>query len=136
MTARQKMTAAQFRSLHGRGKSREHKPRRNKYGAKTVYLDGIRFPSEHEMTCYATLKQRENAGLIANLELQVPIPLMGMSGQLRGESGRPLVLRADFRFLDLETGRQVIADAKGFKTKEYLLKKAILANQGYEILEL
>lgn len=136
MTARQKMTAAQFRALNGRGKSRERKQRPNKYGAEKATLDGITFHSIHEMKCYAQLKQRENAGLIAKLELQVPIPLMGMSGQLRGESGRPLVLRADFRFQDLQTGKQVIADAKGFKTKEYLLKKAILASQGYEILEL
>lgn len=136
MTARQRLTAAQFRALQGRGKSRDGKSRGNKYSAEKASLDGIKFDSKREMKFYADLKQRENAGLISNLELQVPIPLMGQSGQLRGESGRRLVLRVDFRFTDELTGKQVIADAKGYKTKDYLLKKAILASQGYEILEL
>lgn len=42
---------------------------------------------------------------------------------------------ADFVYDDAETGRQVIEDAKGFRTEVFTLKKAILRAQGITISE-
>lgn len=139
MTAR--MTIAQYRaeqakSRKGRkGPSREPGKRGNKYGAQKIQIDGITFDSKHEGERYIQLKNLERAGIIKDLKLQVPIPLQGRDEPLRGESGRRLTFRADFTYRDTDTGKLVVEDAKGFKTKEYLLKKAILRAQGVEIVE-
>lgn len=132
-----KMTVAQFRAMQGqpshKGTTRERKP--NKYGAQKTTVDGIRFDSRREAKRYGELQNLQRAGVISDLDLQVRIPLEGRRGPLRGKSGRALVYVADFVYTDVATGQRVIEDAKGKKTRDYLLKKAILAAQGVEIVE-
>lgn len=132
MTLRMKVT--EFMSLRRKGTTKGKKTKPNKFGAKKTTVDGITFDSKHEAKRYRELKTLERAGIISDLSLQVVIPLIGANGeQLRGESGRKLTYRADFKYCD--DGKTIIEDAKGAKNKDYLLKKSILAAQGIEIVE-
>ena len=45
----------------------------NKYLNKEVVVDGVRFQSKHEATRWCELKYMERAGLIYDLQRQVPL---------------------------------------------------------------
>lgn len=100
----------------------------NKYNAKPTIVDGYRFPSRREANRYAELKLMERAGLIQELELQVTYPL-----EVNGQ--KVSSYRADFRYK--EHGKTVVADAKGFATDVFRIKKKWMAAQyGIEIVEI
>lgn len=115
--------------------------RRNgtKYNAHKTEIDGIEFPSKHEANRYCELKLLERAGEISNLRLQVDfelIPNQYITEKRYGKNGKPLndkqillerkvVYRADFVYTDKD-GSQVVEDTKGFKTKEYLIKRKLM----------
>ena len=115
--------------------------RRNgtKYNAHKTEIDGIEFPSKHEANRYCELKLLERAGEISNLRLQVDFELIPNQYRYEkryGKNGKPLkdkqillerkvVYRADFVYTDKD-GSQVVEDTKGFKTKEYLLKRKLM----------
>lgn len=105
-------------------------PRRAKYRAVPTTVDGIRFASKREAGCYSRLKVLEKAGEISGLETQPPFPL-------HVQSVLVCTYVADFRYLDLRTGEVVVADAKGFLTTAYKIKKKLmLAIHGIAILEM
>lgn len=133
----QRMTIAEFRkSRGGKGPSREARtPKVNKYRAEKVTVHGITFDSKREAARYQELRLLERAGAITDLQLQVAIPLMGRDGPLKGISGRALTYRADFTYFETASSRNVVEDCKGFKTRDYLLKRSILAAQGIEVME-
>ena len=54
---------------------------------------------------------------------------------IRTPTGRVAHYVADFIYIDNRTGLEVIEDAKGYPTPEYKLKRAILAAQGVQIVE-
>ena len=109
---------------------------RRKYGNKKIVVDGIKFDSQKEAARWRALKLIEKAGLIVDLRRQVRIPLMGQNGPITFKpSNRKAVYIADFVYFDVPKGVEVIEDAKGFATKDYKLKRAILAAQGVEIVE-
>ena len=115
--------------------------RRNgtKYNAHKTEIDGIEFPSKHEANRYCELKLLERAGEISDLRLQVDFELLPNQytwEKRYGKNGKPLkdkqillerkvVYRADFVYTDKD-GSQVVEDTKGFKTKEYLIKRKLL----------
>lgn len=132
----ERMSAAQFLRQSSKGTTREGKaPKANKYSAERITVQGITFDSKKEAKRFGELRLLQRAGAITDLQYQVPIPLMGRDGPLKGISGRALTYRADFTYLDIATGQTVIEDAKGFQVKEYKLKRSILAAQGIEIVE-
>lgn len=92
-----------------------------KYGNKKVIVDGIKFDSKHEADVYSQLKLLERCGAIRNLQLQVPFVLLD-AYEIKGRKVRAIKYVADFVFIN-EKGEQEVWDAKGWKTKEYLLKK-------------
>ena len=50
---------------------------------------------------------------------------------------RAVVYRADFAYIDCETGKYVVEDTKGFRTPEYILKrKMLLYIHGIKIKEI
>lgn len=106
-----------------------------KFGNIPAEYDGIRFDSQREMARYAALRLLEKGGMIRDLRRQVRIPLHGRDGPLRFPSKRTAVYVADFVYFDIPKGVEVIEDAKGHRTPEYKLKRAILAAQGVEIIE-
>ena len=101
----------------------------NKYHARAVRLDGIWFPSQKEAHRYLELKLLERAGVIKDLRLQVPFVLLPKS-----QYGRAVKYIADFVYTEDE--KQVVEDAKGYRTDVYKLKRRIMAELlGIEIKE-
>ena len=110
--------------------------KRSKFGAKRTKVDGISFDSAREAKRYQDLKYREMAGEITNLRRQVPYELRGRDGPLLTPTGRPMKYKADFVYIDwLLNGVEVVEDAKGYPTPEYKIKRAVLAAQGVEVIE-
>lgn len=49
---------------------------------------------------------------------------------------RPVTYKADFVYTDVSTGREIVEDAKGVRTKEYVIKrKLMLYNKGIQVRE-
>lgn len=104
--------------------------RPHKYRAVAEVLGGIRFASKREARRWVELQLRLKAGQIRDLERQVPILLHAPGGALVGR------YVADFRYVDVETGRVVVEDAKGLRLPLYRWKKRhVLAEHGLEIRE-
>jgi hypothetical protein len=107
-------------------------PKRRKYGNKPVVVDGITFHSKSEAGRWCELLLEQRAGLIYDLERQVPIELHAHGGAIVGS------YIADFRYRRPGVG-VVIEDRKGGATAEdplYRFKKRfVLAEYGIEILE-
>jgi hypothetical protein len=101
-----------------------------KYGARqTVASDGTKHPSAKQAKRWDELLLLQRAGVIHNLEREVPIRLIGRNGfPLRSPSGRTLTYRADAAYD--EGGNLVYEDSKGVETPVFKLKRAILAAQG------
>lgn len=99
---------------------------RTKYGAKKTTVDGITFDSKKEARRYQELKTLEKAGEISNLERQPSFKLSCGDRPIRFDSGRQAVYKADFAYWDHKQEKRVIEDAKGFRTPEYKLKRAIV----------
>ena len=121
---------------------------RNKYGSRKIIKDGLTFDSRKEYRRYCELRLLEKAGQITNLKLQVPFELLpaqcetferyGKKGQRLKDGQRciekAVVYRADFVYQ--ENGKIVVEDTKGFKTKDYILKrKMMLYFHGIKIKE-
>jgi len=95
----------------------------NKYHAKKTVVDGITFDSKKEANRYATLKQLERFGMIQDLRIQVPFELQPGYTNNQGKKIKPITYIADFVYIN--SGEKVVEDTKGFKTKEYLLKRKL-----------
>ncbi len=110
-----------------------------KYGNKKVTLNGITFDSRKEAKRYSELLLLEKAGAITGLELQKPFELIPaqyerlsneelLNPKCRKTKGkcleRAVKYKADFSYL--ENGVHVVEDTKGFKTKDYILKRKLM----------
>ncbi len=120
----------------------------SKYHNKITYVDGIKFDSQKEASYYCYLRQMEKDGKIRDLRLQVEYELLPKiigerlkqlktkTKTVRYTKQSAVVYRADFVYIDNETGLEEVIDVKGRKTKEYILKKKMmLALLGIEIIE-
>lgn len=120
----------------------------NKYGNKITYLDGYKFDSRKEAKHYLSLKVDLHDGKISNLRLQVPYELVPAIYEeeikhlktkdkiVKKCVQRAIIYVADFVYEDNVTGKTVVVDVKGKKTKEYLLKKKLMrALKGISIVE-
>lgn len=103
----------------------KQKNRGNKYGACKVTVDGIKFDSKKEAGFYEKLKKMESDGEIKDLKLQPKFELQEGFNGLDGVRVRPLRYIADFMFYDNKEERVRVIDAKGFKTKVYMIKKKV-----------
>jgi len=107
--------------------------RRNKHNARPKIVDGIRFDSTKEANRYQELKLLEKADEISELKLHHPFSLE-VNGRLI------CVYEADFVYFEHDrknhSARLVIEDTKGYRTREYKIKKKLLkAIYGYDIVE-
>lgn len=108
-----------------------------KYGNVKVEDGGITFDSKAEHKHWLYLKLRQRAGEITDLRLQVPYELIPAQARPSGGKERPTTYIADFVYVEVKTGRTVVADVKGASTPEYRLKrKLLLWRHGIEILEI
>ena len=100
----------------------------NKYKAKPVIHEGIRFASQKEYRRYLDLLMLERGGAIRGLELQPRFDIR-IEGKFCG------FYKADFAYF--ERNKRVIEDVKGMKTPVYNLKKKIIeAMYNVEIVEI
>lgn len=95
----------------------------NKYHAQKTEVDGITFDSKKEAKRYALLKQLERFGMISDLRRQVPFELQPGYTNNQGKKIRAITYVADFVYV--ENGKQIVEDTKGFKTKEYQIKRKL-----------
>jgi len=110
----------------------------SKYKAKRTTIDGITFASKAEAKRYEELKYMEMAGEIEWLELQPVFPLHATGFTEEGLTNIKIgKYVADFRYIDADSGREIIEDVKGFKTPLYKWKKKHAeAEHGVEIVEI
>ena len=107
---------------------------RMKYGNKKTTVDGIEFDSVKEAQRWSELKLLERAGVIFNLQRQVPFVLIPKQVRDGKTVERPVVYKADFVYT--ENGQEVVEDTKGMKTKDYIIKRKLMLWQyGIEIKE-
>lgn len=108
---------------------------RNKYHSKKVVRDGIVFDSVKEYKRWCELALLEKAGHITNLQRQVkfilipaqrePDTIGKRGGIIKGKVlERECAYIADFTYL--ENGSQVVEDTKGFRTKDYTIKRKLM----------
>lgn len=91
----------------------------NKYKAKPVIIDGIRFASQTEGQRYLDLKNLKRAGVIRDLELQPEF-------ELWVKEKKVCVYRGDFAYFETANDNYVVEDVKGYPTDEYKLKRKLL----------
>lgn len=101
----------------------------SKYNSKKTVVDGQKFDSKKEANRYQELLLLEKAGVIKNLSRQVKFVLIPSQ---RDESGkvieRECSYKADFVYYE-EDGETVVEDVKGFRTKEYIIKRKLMLYQ-------
>ena len=115
----------------------------NKYGNKKAVRNGITFDSQKEAARYDQLMLLVCAGEIRDLKLQPEFTPHDAFTTPLGERVRAIRYRADFSYERLTepdcTGTvhwlPVVEDVKGFKTKEYELKKKLMAGNGIRVVE-
>lgn len=115
--------------------------RRNKYGNNKVECDGHKFDSLREYRRYLYLKHEQEKGNIVCLELQKPFLLIPTQMEPTGDiyqrgpnKGKPkmkcvekeCVYKADFAYIRKSDNAFVVEDAKGMKTKEYIIKRKLM----------
>ena len=106
----------------------------NKYHNKHCEYKGMTFDSLKEMQYYKKLELLQNFGKISELKRQVEFVLIE-TFKLEDKTYRKTKYVADFTYKD-ENGKYHVVDVKGFKTKEYQLKKKLMAwKYGIEIEE-
>lgn len=95
----------------------------NKYKNQKVTVDGIKFDSMKEARRYKELKLLERGGAITDLTLQPKFELIPTIKREGHKTERVTYYIADFAYTEKKTGKEVVEDVKGYKTKVYKLKK-------------
>jgi hypothetical protein len=107
------MSSSQFRQFRSQSKS--------KYGAQKTVINGIKYDSKRESKRGQELEYLEKIGKIINLQRQVKFELQPGFINNNKEKIRPIYYLADFVYE--EKGQKIVEDSKGFRTKDFILKK-------------
>lgn len=105
----------------------------SKYGAKKTEVDGIVFDSKREAKRYMVLRDMETAGEISELELQkkfvlIPAQYADVDGKRKCVE-RACEYRADFCYKKAGEELLTVEDTKGFKTKDYIIKRKLMLHE-------
>ena len=102
--------------------------RYRKYGNhKTVSFDGKNIDSKREDRRWFELNMLLRSGSIKDLRRQVPFELIPAQRDNAGKViERAVKYIADFVYFDISTGETVVEDAKGFKTRDYIIKRKLM----------
>lgn len=96
----------------------------SKYRSQKITVGGITFDSKKESKRFSELYLLERAGQITNLQRQVPFELIP-SQRIDGKVVEyPCKYIADFVYE--KDGQKVVEDTKGFKTKDYIIKRKLM----------
>lgn len=99
----------------------------NKYhNRKVTTSDGIEHASQKEANRWCELKLLERAGKIKDLRRQVKFTLIPAQYENKKLLERECSYVADFVYIDAESGNLVVEDTKGFKTKDYIIKRKLM----------
>lgn len=99
----------------------------NKYhNRKVITSDGIEHASQKEANRWCELKLLERAGKIKDLQRQVKFTLIPTQYEDKKLVERECAYIADFVYLNAEDGKMVVEDTKGFKTKDYVIKRKLM----------
>lgn len=98
---------------------------KSKYNNQKCYCDGLKFDSKAEMNYYAVLTLQKKAGLIKDIQCQVPFELLPGYTTKAGERVRKITYLADF-VVAYADGTTEVIDVKGRQTDVYKLKKKML----------
>lgn len=114
----------------------ESKPKkRNKYNARKVTIDGIKFDSQAEGRDYLRLRARQDAGEISELTCHPRFCIIDGYTTKAGKKVRAAYYTADFSFI--ENGIRVVVEIKGGKatiTEAYRLRVKLF-QQRYKDIE-
>lgn len=97
-----------------------------KYGNHKVAVGGRRYDSKREAGRAVYLHLMASAGSISGLREQVRytlIPAQYVDGKC---VERAVTYIADFVYVDNATGETVVEDTKGYKTKDYVIKRKLM----------
>ena len=108
----------------------------NKYKSHKTNANGVIFDSKKEYNRYIELTLLSRSGAIKGLKRQVKFELIPaqyetdiISPQGKVKKGklieRAVSYIADFVYTD-ENGKTVVEDTKGFRTKDYIIKRKLL----------
>lgn len=99
--------------------------RNSKYNAKkTACSDGTVCDSKREAARWEQLLILARIGDIRDLKRQVEFELIPDMKHFKMRGSK---YRADFVYVDAETGLRRVEDAKGVRTKDYVLKRKLMA---------
>lgn len=107
-----------------------------KYNNKKITVNGQVFDSKKEANRYKELRLLEKAGAIKDLRTQVKFTLI--PSQRDEATGKVIERECSYKadFVYEEDGKTVVEDVKGFRTKEYIIKrKLMLWRYGIRIME-
>lgn len=107
-----------------------------KYHNKRVEYNGLMFDSLKEKRRYCELLLLQKRGIISDLRLQVPfelIPAIYEDSEKQLKTKTKIISRCVQRavsyvadFVYTSDGQTIVEDTKGFRTKEYELKKKMM----------
>ena len=95
-----------------------------KYKNKKITRDGITYDSVKEYSRHQELLLLERAGAIQGLKRQVRFELIPSQRYDGKVVERPVYYIADFVYE--ENGQRVVEDTKGYRTKDYILKRKMM----------
>lgn len=100
-----------------------------KYNNKKITVDGQIFDSKKEANRYKELRLLEKAGAIKDLRMQVKFTLI--PAQRDEATGKVVERECSYKadFVYDEDGKAVVEDVKGFRTKEYIIKRKLMLYQ-------
>ena len=122
------------------------------YNVKTKTSDGLVFDSSMEARRWEQLLLLQKAGGITSLRRQVSYELIPAQrekstrvykkGRKKGQPIEGKIIEkavtyiADFVYIDTATGKEVVEDVKGMRTKDYIIKRKLMLHiHGIKIRE-
>lgn len=92
--------------------------------------DGCKHDSKKEALRWMHLKRLESDGKIKDLQRQVEYILIPTQKEIvNGKNEtveKSVTYVADFVYIDAETNKTVVEDSKGYRTREYIIKRKLM----------
>ena len=113
-----------------------------KYGNRKAMRGSICFDSQKEAARFDELVLLSKAGEIRDLKLQPEFTIQEAFTTPDGEKVRAVRYRADFSYRrPIKEGpdtrwETIVEDVKGFRTKEYELKRKLMLRLGVKVIEI
>lgn len=99
---------------------------KNKFGAKKIEIDGVKFDSKREARRWQALRLELRGGAISNLERQVSYSI---------EVNGRLICKYIADFVYDRDGLTIVEDSKGHQTADFKLKRKLMqAVHGIDVL--